>query len=66
LRIELVLLSISVEGVLPQPLHYETEVLRMLLGGLTIDENVIQVDHAEFIKIARAFVRPNSITIYSK
>jgi hypothetical protein len=52
LRIELVLLSIGVEGVLPQPLYYETEVLRMLLGSLTIDEDVIQVDYAEFIKIA--------------
>jgi hypothetical protein len=52
LRIELALLMISVEGVLPKPLYYEAEVLRMLLSGLTIDKNVIQIDYIELIKIA--------------
>jgi hypothetical protein len=43
---------VSVEGVLPKPLYYEAEVLRMLLGSPAIDENVIKVDHTELIKIA--------------
>jgi hypothetical protein len=53
LSVEAVLLTVSIEGILLEPLYYKAEVLYILLGSLTIDEYIIQVDHVELIQIVR-------------
>jgi hypothetical protein len=47
---EFALLELSIQLVFPQPLEHLLEVLRMLLQGVTIDQNVIYVDDDEVIK----------------